>query len=68
MITEKLGFSPENIVVFGRSIGSGPASHVAGMPQVKILVLMSPISSIRGVTADHTSRCLACCISNFFDN
>ncbi len=69
MVNEKLGFPHENIIVFGRSIGSGPASYVAGSnPNVRTLVLMSPISSIRDVAGDHTCKCFACFIENFFDN
>lgn len=68
MIKEELGFPSKNIIVFGRSIGSGPACFVASNPDVKTLVLMSPIASIKQVATDHTCRCVSCCLENFFDN
>jgi hypothetical protein len=38
-----LGFPHENIVVIGRSIGSGPACHLAEkLLTVKCIVLLSP--------------------------
>lgn len=67
-IVNNIGFPHENIVIFGRSIGSGPACHVAAaIPEARHLVLMSPLHSIRTVTRDHC--CLvSCCVDNFFDN
>lgn len=40
------GFQPENIIVYGRSIGSGIAVHVAANRNCKGLILESPFSSL----------------------
>lgn len=40
---------PENIILFGRSIGSGPATYLAARRPIKALILMSPYTSIRNV-------------------
>jgi pimeloyl-ACP methyl ester carboxylesterase len=42
-LSENLSFSHENIVVVGRSIGSGPACHLAAkLSTVRCIVLVSP--------------------------
>jgi esterase/lipase len=38
---------PENIIVCGRSLGSGPACFLASKRDIKYLALMSPYRSIR---------------------
>ena len=42
----KNGFSPGNIIVYGRSMGSGVAVHVAANRKCKGLILESPFSSL----------------------
>jgi hypothetical protein len=37
----------ENIILFGRSLGSGPASYLASKFSPKLLILMSPFSIIQ---------------------
>lgn len=43
----KKGFKPENIIVYGRSIGSGVAVDVASKYPCKGLILEAPFSSLR---------------------
>ena len=38
---------PEDIIISGRSIGSGPAIHLAGKYETKALILISPIKSVK---------------------
>jgi pimeloyl-ACP methyl ester carboxylesterase len=38
-----------NIIVLGRSLGSGPATHLASKFRVSGLILMSPYTSIKNV-------------------
>ncbi|GAB5365403.1 hypothetical protein AAMO2058_001054800 [Amorphochlora amoebiformis] len=51
-LTKELDIDPMNIVVYGRSLGSAPAIHIAsgggmrGPPQIRGLVLQSPILSV----------------------
>ena len=48
-LTKMLGVRPSDIIVFGRSIGSGPATYLASKHKVFSLLLMSPYTSIRSV-------------------
>lgn len=47
-----LKISPANIVLMGRSLGTGPASYLASQHKVGGLVLISGFTSIRGVVSD----------------
>lgn len=42
-------FEPQDIVVMGRSIGGGPATHLASMHKFGGLVLISPFTSLKCV-------------------
>lgn len=45
-MTTNLGISPENIIAFGRSLGSGPAVEIVHKnPHIKALILQSPLES-----------------------
>lgn len=48
-LTYEMLVEPENIYLFGRSIGSGPATYLAANRNPGLLVLMSPYTSIREV-------------------
>ena len=50
-ITKKLGWPEKDIIIFGRSIGSGPATHIASLRQPGMLVLMSGFTCIKDVDA-----------------
>ena len=50
--TKKVGFKPENIILIGRSLGSGPATYLANQVKIKCLVLISPYKSIKSVAKD----------------
>ena len=56
--------SPEQIILYGQSLGSGPAVHLASLRPVRGLVLHSPIASGMRVVTD--SRALSCL--DIFDN
>ena len=51
-LTLEMGILPQNILLFGRSIGSGPATYLASHRDPGCLLLMSPISSIRAVAKE----------------
>lgn len=51
-INKVMGIDEENIIVFGRSIGSGPATHVASKRKPSCLLLMSAFKSIRAIAQD----------------
>jgi pimeloyl-ACP methyl ester carboxylesterase len=46
-LIEKLGYKWHNIILYGRSIGSGPSTYLAAHPSFKVggLILHSPIAS-----------------------
>ena len=46
-ITTELGWPSRDIMLFGRSIGSGPATWIAAHKNPGALLLMSPYTSIR---------------------
>ena len=49
-LTKVLKISESNISVMGRSMGSGPSVHLCSLRNPANLVLISPYTSIRGVT------------------
>lgn len=46
------GIRKESIVVFGRSIGSGPAALVAASRDPCAMILISPFMSIRDIVRE----------------
>jgi acetyl esterase/lipase len=44
-----LNINPENIIIFGRSIGTGPATYLSSQRKPAALILMSPFTSLRAV-------------------
>ncbi|KAL4501678.1 hypothetical protein ABPG72_018729 [Tetrahymena utriculariae] len=46
-IVSELKFDPANIIVLGRSIGSGPASYLASKRKCRLVCLVSPFWSIK---------------------
>lgn len=55
-LVETLGFRPENIFVFGRSIGTGPATFLASQRQnCKMLILFSPFTNLKAIVKDYVS-------------
>ena len=46
-----LGIPPDKLIILGRSIGTGPASHIAKKP-CHTLILVSPFTSIHNLSSD----------------
>lgn len=65
--TTVLGFPPEDIIVIGRSIGSGPALCIASQYPVYGLILICPFLSVREAVRTHVGR-LADLIEERFPN
>ena len=55
-LIKELKIAPNNIIVFGRSIGSGPACHLAANKQLSCCLLMSPIASLRAVAKEIAGK------------
>jgi pimeloyl-ACP methyl ester carboxylesterase len=49
-LTKHIGVKEDDIILFGRSMGSGPASYLASRKKVCSLLLMSAYTSIKDVT------------------
>lgn len=58
----------ENIIVFGRSIGTGPAVHLAAIKHPAILTLMSAYTSLRAVVKNLVGRFLQYAVRERFLN
>ena len=56
------------MVVFGRSMGSGPATHVASVRDPGCLLLMSSFKSIRAIAEYQAGNLLKYLIQDRFDN
>ncbi len=48
-ITKAIGVKESDIIMFGRSMGSGPATYLASRKQACAVLLMSPYTSIKDV-------------------
>lgn len=46
-VVQGLKFDPKDIVLFGRSMGSGPATFLAELVKPAALILLSPYTSLR---------------------
>lgn len=49
-------YAPEQIVLYGRSLGSGLATYLAARVPARMLVLETPFDNIRGLMASHLRR------------
>ncbi len=67
-LTSKLGISEDNLVVFGRSIGTGPAVFLASNYSPKCLLLMSAYTSIKQVAKNLTGSFPAFFFADRFRN
>ncbi|CAD8141837.1 unnamed protein product [Paramecium octaurelia] len=52
-LTKKIGYEENSIMIFGRSIGSGPATYLASKHKPGCLVLMSPFTSLKDAVRDY---------------
>ena len=62
-----MGIEEKDIFVFGSSMGSGPASYLAGTFNPGLLVLQSAYTSIRRAAGDRVG-CLRFLVAERFDN
>lgn len=57
-LNQVLGIEEKNILIFGRSMGSGAATHIASVRNPCSLLLMSSFKSIRSIAADQAGNML----------
>jgi len=55
-LVNDLKISPSNIVVLGRSIGTGPAVHLASVRKPAALILISPYTSLKDVLGHRLGK------------
>mmetsp|Transcript_9693 Transcript_9693/g.14755 ORF Transcript_9693/g.14755 Transcript_9693/m.14755 type:complete len:270 (+) Transcript_9693:987-1796(+) len=67
-VSQVLGIEDENIIIFGRSMGTGPATHVAAKRRPAALMLMSSFKSIRAIAEDQAGSLLKYLIQDRFNN
>jgi len=67
-LTQVIGIQEKNMIVFGRSMGSGPATHVASRRNPCSLLLMSSFKSIRAIAQDQAGSILSYLIQDRFQN
>ena len=67
-LVREANVSNENIIIIGRSIGSGPATYLASKRKVGALVLISPFTSIKELIKDRAGSFAASFVANRFDN
>ena len=66
--TNILGFKGKDILVAGRSIGSGPACFLASDKEVSSLILISPFKSLKAVVKSSFGRIAAFFVAERFKN
>ena len=55
-LVDSLGFKPEDIIIFGRSIGTGVATYLASQrKQCKLLLLFAPFTNLKAIAKDYVS-------------
>ena len=67
-LVEELNVSPENILVIGRSIGTGPACYLGSKRNPEGIILISPFTSIRDIAQKIVGNMLKYLISEKFEN
>ena len=67
-VNQIMGIDEENIIVFGRSIGSGPATYIASKRKPGCVLLMSAFKSIRAIAQDQAGSYLKYLIKDRFKN
>jgi len=66
-LSETVGLAHSKILVFGRSLGSGPATYLASKRRCAALLLFTPYLSIKHVSKTHVG-CMSVCAPNIFRN
>jgi hypothetical protein len=64
----KLRYRESDVLIFGRSIGSGPATYLASKFSPACLALMSPFTSLKEAARDYLGNFAKFCLKERFDN
>ena len=64
-----MGVAEQDIIIFGRSLGSSPCCFIAKeRPEVGCMMLMSPFKSLREVAKDHVGKLLSYLLAERYRN
>ena len=64
----EFGINPKNIILIGRSIGTGAATHLASCRNAGGLILISGCTSVKAAVKDYAGRLAKFFISERFEN
>ena len=67
-ITHNLHYDPSDIIVFGRSMGSGPACYLASNHKVSSLILLSAYTSLKNVVKSLVGYIPSLLVKERFEN
>ena len=67
-LVNRIGFDSKNVLIMGRSIGSGPATFLAKKKNAGGLILMSPFTSLRDVVKGFSGSLLSYLVRERFRN
>jgi len=67
-LVSEFSINPKNIILMGRSIGTGAATHLASCRNVGGLILMSGYTSIKGAVKDYAGKLAKCFVGERFEN
>ena len=67
-LTDDFGIKEQDIILFGRSLGSAPASYLAAKKNPGMLVLMSPFTSIKDAAGSLIGRWVKFAVSDIHRN
>jgi fermentation-respiration switch protein FrsA (DUF1100 family) len=67
-LVDQLKIPKSNLLIFGRSIGSGPSVYLAGQREATCLILISPMMSIKTIFKDYLGKLVAYFINDKFEN
>ncbi len=67
-MTKIMNFEKRDIIIMGRSIGSGPATHLAQKYECGGLILISPFKSLKCVARDNFGGFGSLFVKQRFDN
>lgn len=66
-VMQETGLKDKDILIFGRSIGTGPATYLAAHYSPGALILMSPYTSIKSIVRNKVGW-LSFLVAEHFDN
>lgn len=64
-----MGFSLNKVIVMGRSLGTGPTTHLASIyKQLKAVLLLSPFMSLKQVAKNMFGKRISLLMRNQYQN